>query len=137
MTLKRTQVMLMPTKNEKSTLCLVKVGNNKPTLSYSSGYNGQELYFLSDEEIKEGENTWYYDSFTKKIYNSGGAEYEHTEQCKKIICTTDSYLGIEKSFTRISKKEAIECINNARERSDMFSDGNENSTSYEVFGYWN
>lgn len=43
----------------------------------------------------------------------------------------------EKSFSRISKKEAIDCINYARERGDMFSDGNENSTSYEFFGYWN
>lgn len=47
------------------------------------------------------------------------------------------YDDYEKSFKRISKKEAFDCINNARERGDMFSDGNENSTSYEVFGYWN
>lgn len=47
------------------------------------------------------------------------------------------YDDYEKIFTRISKKEAAECIKNARERGDMFSDGNENSTSYEVFGYWN
>lgn len=43
----------------------------------------------------------------------------------------------DKSFTRISREEALTSINEARERGEMFSDGNENSEQVEVFGYWN
>lgn len=43
----------------------------------------------------------------------------------------------ETSFKKISKTEAIDSIKKARERGDMFNDGDENSETYEVFGYWN
>lgn len=43
----------------------------------------------------------------------------------------------ETRFTRISKKEALADIQQAREQKQLFSDDNENSSSYAMFGYWN
>jgi len=43
----------------------------------------------------------------------------------------------ETKFSRCSKKEALETITNARERGDVYSEGDENSKSWEVWGIWN
>ena len=43
----------------------------------------------------------------------------------------------DKSFTRISEKDALYSIKNARENNSMFSDDNENSDLPLVFGYYN
>ena len=42
------------------------------------------------------------------------------------------------TFRRISKKDAIESINNARNRGDLFSDdGKPKIGEYQVWGYYN
>jgi hypothetical protein len=43
----------------------------------------------------------------------------------------------ETKYTRCSKREALETINNARAKGDVYSEGDENSTSWEVWGIWN
>ena len=43
----------------------------------------------------------------------------------------------EKSFTKISKTEALEDIKNARTNEKMFADDNENSDLPLIFGYEN
>ena len=43
----------------------------------------------------------------------------------------------ETSFTKISKKEALEDIKNAREQGRMFSDDKENTDLPLIFGYEN
>jgi len=44
----------------------------------------------------------------------------------------------EKSFIRISKKEAVESIENARKKGVMFCDDNENDEKFPlIFGYEN
>jgi hypothetical protein len=43
----------------------------------------------------------------------------------------------ETRYFRCSKNDAMETINNARERGDVFCEGNENSRHTEVWGIWN
>lgn len=43
----------------------------------------------------------------------------------------------ETKFTRCGKKQASETIRNARARGDVYSEGNENSKDWEVWGIWN
>lgn len=43
----------------------------------------------------------------------------------------------EKSFTKISEKEGLKDIKNAREKGKMFCDDNENSDLPLIFGYEN
>lgn len=99
-TFKKSQVVMLPT-NEKAILGLNSIHNHLffandmaeiPTQKY------QHLYFLSDEEIKEGD--WVYDGsdepyqWTKGdvedcLYNLDAKDYKG---CKKIIATTDNLL---------------------------------------------
>lgn len=43
----------------------------------------------------------------------------------------------EEKYTRVSKKEALETIQNARDKGDVFSEGDENSKYWQVWGIWN
>ena len=43
----------------------------------------------------------------------------------------------EKSFTKISKEEALESIQNARKKGAMLSDDDENKDTFLMFGYKN
>lgn len=47
------------------------------------------------------------------------------------------YDDFENSFSRISKDEALESIQIARDQKRMICDGNENSTHTQIFSYWN
>jgi len=92
---RKCKVILLPTEKESQ----IHVNQQTEELTYTNNKLSsanwaiqQALYILSDEKIKEGENTWYYDSYTNKVYNSNSAQYEHIDQCKKIIATTDSSL---------------------------------------------
>lgn len=57
-------------------------------------YVGQHLYILSDEEIKEGD--WYLDNYNNSIIkaNINSDHKYYVSNCKKIIATTDSSLGL-------------------------------------------
>ena len=43
----------------------------------------------------------------------------------------------ENKYTRCSKKDALEIIQNARERGDVYAEGDENSEYWQVWGIWN
>jgi hypothetical protein len=93
MSFKRTKVVMLPT-NEKAPLILGTSKNGKLAISNSSICNGayiqnQHLYFLSDDEIKEGD--WKYDTFHKEISQVKSLN-SISKYDKKIIATTDSSL---------------------------------------------
>ena len=91
---KEIQVVMLPTKKAS------KIGKYQDTdnLVYNDGTDiprgeFQHLYFLSDEEIEEGD--WIYDTITKKIEI---AKYNHDvlkRDWKKIIATTNETLRIK------------------------------------------
>ena len=91
MTLKRTKVVMLPT-NQKANLSLDK---------YNSLFYGnypkddslnQNLYFLSDEEIKEGD--WYIDdtNSVRQSITSNEDYWTVRKDYRKIIATTDESL---------------------------------------------
>ena len=97
---KRAQVIMLPTKNngtidtyDSGKICLT---NKKTDWSWKKGFN--ELYIVSDDEIKEG--NWCYDKLNNNIYqatkivihNLKSLEYEL--YLKKIIASTDTALTI-------------------------------------------
>lgn len=100
MTLKRTQVVMLPT-NEKASLYLGRISSQLHYKSLdkiwidNSIVKFYNLYFLSDEEIKEGD--WVYDVYINKIIRCNKELFtiKHTKQYKKIIATTDSSLIIK------------------------------------------
>ena len=85
MSFKKTKVVMLPT-NEKANLKLGQNGllvNN--TLDYDTHFTNQHLYFLSDDEIKEGD--WFYLDDANIV-----AQYTTVKplnQAKKIIASTD------------------------------------------------
>lgn len=96
-TMKKCKVILLPT-NEKAPIYLYKPNNkvqiaNGVTLGYGDKY--QHLYFLSDEEIKEGD--WYSSSHETTINQASKFNLETLNKAywaKKIIATTDSSLAM-------------------------------------------
>ncbi len=106
--LKKKSVVMLPT-NEKATeelltLCATNPRNNQLMRTLST-FNGkvqeyidnkqlipQHLYFISDEQTKEGD--WCIDLDTYKLFQLGKWE---TNRALKIIATTDSSLKISKS----------------------------------------
>lgn len=97
---KRAQVIMLPTKNngtidtyDSGKICLT---NEKTDWSWKKDFN--ELYIVSDDEIKEGD--WCYDKLNDNIYqatkivihNLKSLEYEL--YLKKIIASTDTALTI-------------------------------------------
>lgn len=92
--LKKRQVVMLPT-NEKAELYQTVSGTKLYKLPKAEfGDNTvltKHLYFLSDEEIKEGE--WMYHSLDKRPIQRGRNSEEPTKYgYKKIIATTDSSL---------------------------------------------
>ena len=91
MSFKRVKVVMLPT-NEKAQLWLSK--GNALTLWGKENNNdklgaNQHLYFLSDEEIKEGD--WYISAMKSIISQHNGTE-KLPDGWKKIIATTDKSL---------------------------------------------
>jgi hypothetical protein len=102
--MKKCQVVMLPT-NEKAEDCLATYYNSKMSIvkglltkSYlaSAGIKCFHLYFLSDEEIKEGD--WMYKDLDKKPIQWDGdmSTTKNPERYgyKKIIATTDSSLKL-------------------------------------------
>lgn len=106
---KEVEVIMLPTKNKLSNIIVDKKGTilyrpkwlllNIPDERNLNirGYISQYLYFVSDEEIKEGD--WVYIEESKKILQIGNKPHQVTideettkEDCKKIIGTTDPKL---------------------------------------------
>lgn len=87
----KSKVVMLPT--EKATRIATRKTDNKliysPDFIASDNCINQNLYFLSDEEIKEGD--WMYDSKLNIIiqYKS------YKDGCKKIIATTDTSLKFQ------------------------------------------
>lgn len=52
----------------------------------------QHLYFLSDEEIKDGD--WYYDLTYKQVFRNKAGKNTPSDNWKKIIVTTDKSLEV-------------------------------------------
>lgn len=92
MSFKRTKVVMLPT-NEKASLLLGtsiegKLVKSNRGVSNSTHLKNQHLYFLSDDEIKEGD--WFLE---KGLRISIFPNYlTDTNECKKIIATTDKTL---------------------------------------------
>jgi hypothetical protein len=57
---------------------------------FEEGFDPQNIYITSDEEIKEGVDQWYLDKVLNEPYNSGGAQYSSNQDV--IILTTDQDL---------------------------------------------
>lgn len=104
-TFKKTKVVMLTT-NEKASLKLGQNGllvNN--TLGYDAHFTNQHLYFLSNEEIKEGD--WVLCMFNEvteivkvttivnNAFDSQKGFGYGLEYCKKIIATTDKSLFTE------------------------------------------
>jgi hypothetical protein len=117
-------VVMLPTKN-KSSLCLdFKKLVQDINLSINCSQSFQHLYILSNDEIKYGD--WFIEldlngkrsSYSNKPYlcdigNTGGfiltkndGNFPFPENCRKIIATTDSSLGIENA---VKIANASEC----------------------------
>ena len=91
----------------KETKNVLKFGNNSPFDILGGYFKPQHLYFLSDEEIKEGD--WYIfnwagekdiQKFSKEQYNDReNHKHLYNNACKKIIATTDKSL-VEKVLAK-------------------------------------
>lgn len=108
--LKKCKVVMLPT-NEKA-----KKGElyffDKLLISEGkyAGEISQHLYFLSDEEIKEGE--YYYNVVRKDVQqcenNIEASSLKHSPQyAKKIIATTDSSLKITIDLGEIARENIL------------------------------
>lgn len=96
--LKEVIVVMLPTneKSRKGDLVITPMGlgihisNEEP-----SYHNCQNLYILSTDEVKEGEEgTWYYDSNFNKICKWTGESNTYVHRYfKKVIATTEVKLG--------------------------------------------
>ncbi len=91
---------MLPT--DKSMIAIVKESGLPQLFDkeiiHSKALRPIHLYFISDEEIKEGD--WYYDSIEKKVfhvYKKRTADLIAKSKTgrKKIIATTDTTLGLE------------------------------------------
>lgn len=103
MTSKRTQVVMLPTKEKANSLWSYKnrklysnEQNNPNDIDETIYYN---LYFLSDEEIKEGDY-WYIWLDNNQICQADGMiitinNHIKNNHIKKIIATTDKSLKIQ------------------------------------------
>lgn len=95
MTFKKTQVVMLPT-NEKANLALNSNGKlalSNHSYNNSPNFTNQHLYFLSDEEIKEGD--WFILGNNKdKPYQVGYCGFipDREKGDRKVIATTDSSL---------------------------------------------
>lgn len=95
-TFKKTKVVLLTT-NEKASLKLGQNGllvNN--TLGYDAHFTNQHLYFLSDEEIKEGD--WCVDKHKVVFKQETDKIFSEFTGSKKIIATTDKSLIINSIY---------------------------------------
>jgi len=108
MSFKRVKVVMLPT-NEKAQLWLSK--GNALTLWGKENNNdklgaNQHLYFLSDEEIKEGD--WYISAMKSIISQHNGTE-KLPDGWKKIIATTDKSLKvpIDKAYMNFGETESL------------------------------
>lgn len=105
---KKTKVVMLPT--EKAVTSFYKRSNN--VLIYRPAYyprQGQHLYFLSDEEIKEGD--WYYTSDMRtstygihKAENKRLADIANEYGAIKIISSTDKLLGLPRPSDKFIQK---------------------------------
>jgi hypothetical protein len=106
-TMKKIQLLMLPT-NEKAEDCLAVYYNGKMSIakglltkSYlaSAGVKTFHLYFLSDEEIEEGD--WCIALDTNIVFKAGALDMNGINKFKhiykKIIATTDSSLTIDSS----------------------------------------
>lgn len=118
---KEIQVVMLPTEKAKSD---ISKGNKTGFLVYHEFFRGtegiytnhtyQHLYFLSDEEIKDGD--WFLAFIERKwvlrqcLRLSSGyiITTEHSQinslDCKKIIATTDPELGLPRPSNEFLKK---------------------------------
>lgn len=120
---KEVSLVMLPT--EKAENCLItKQGNGHLNLEYHKQYftkdylqsiyaKAYHLYFLSDEEIKEGDyviNTMHNAEGVSRIGHSFAGEISlnyvqaRTDRYKKIIATTDSELGNDNCLGRFNPK---------------------------------
>lgn len=94
---KQVKVVMLPTEKAKihkhnvNNILITSVENIEASELYNT--TPQHLYFLSDEEIKEGD--WFYNPHSGHIHKAGTHSDLITinnNKCKKIITTTDESL---------------------------------------------
>jgi len=96
MSFKRCKVVMLSTNQKANELCIRKYTDDKLYFLHGGGIS-QNLYFLSDDEIKEGD--WMICDF---IHNPDDSPYYQLHNdfgmagkcCKKIIATTDNILAM-------------------------------------------
>ena len=95
---KRAQIIILPTKNE--TYIGKHLGDEVylslytwylKTLNIPNERQGQHLYIISDDEIKESD--WFINLFNNVVVQAHN--WIHVSTCKKIIATTDTSLELK------------------------------------------
>jgi hypothetical protein len=90
----KAKIHMLPTKEKTDIILIEGTGKleHKNNLVHTLGYDYmicQQLYFTTDEEIKEGD--WFY--YVGKILKYEEDEHTLSPNCKKIVATTDKSLG--------------------------------------------
>jgi hypothetical protein len=90
-TMKKIQLLMLPT-NEKAPIRKLQGSNelqyfDTPVLKYGDLAQTQHLYFLSDEEIKEGD--WQYTKL-HGVTKANNLLWSKQENAKKVLATTDT-----------------------------------------------
>ena len=117
----KSKVVMLPT-NEKAILGLNSVHNH---LFFATGMaeipsqSYQNLYFLSDEEIKKGD--WYVNTLTGTLHKQSAMMYS-APQLKKIIATTDNSLKIKKFEKGVFKELEYSLPKPSKEFLEVFVD---------------
>lgn len=109
---KKVKVVMLPTDEVSNIFYLKENSRYKNKIEYSEnnpkhwvthlGWQYQHLYFLSDEEIKEGD--WYYDSGDENFICKAFSNTKSLYNRQKIIATTDESLYYEKESWFSSSK---------------------------------
>lgn len=109
---KRAQVIILPTENKtyigkhlEDEVYLSLYTWYLKTLNIPNKRQGQHLYIISDDEIKEGD--WFINLFNNVVVQAHNWIYVST--CKKIIATTDTSLKIN-NITRQLENDAPNII---------------------------
>lgn len=107
---KLSKVVMLPTEKVASLVirhdkpCVVMLSTDSP-FAKKETHTYQHLYFLSDEEIKEGwKGIAYKDDIKGKVFNHFYTENKWYKDAKIIIASTDESLGLPRPSNEFIKR---------------------------------
>jgi hypothetical protein len=90
------KVVMLPTQDKNTGICLNKVTNQLYNKCYSSDCTSQYVYITVSQEIEPFEKCWVYDSESKSVFYNGRKEntkgLTHTNFFHKIVGSNDTKL---------------------------------------------